>query len=139
MLLTKQEFRVQPVVGIDWRLSMSGYRKIKEIRSKNNIKDNNDKRHHSVDACQQMSNEIPNENSQNKAGYTAQDAPSMRFSPSKITQDQRTYGRTDGRTDRRTDTTSYRDATAHLKRQSLCVYFVIKEIEDVFITHLFFL
>ena len=27
----------------------------------------------------------------------------------------RTYGPTDGRTDRRTDTTSYRDATAHLK------------------------
>ena len=40
----------------------------------------------------------------NKAGYTAQDAPSTRL---KITGD--------GRTDGRTDTTSYRDATAHLK------------------------
>ena len=29
--------------------------------------------------------------------------------------DLRTYGRTNGRTDGRTDTTSYRDATAHLK------------------------
>ena len=28
------------------------------------------------------------------------------------------WGRTDGRTDRRTDTPSYRDATAHIKRQS---------------------
>ena len=60
----------------------------------------------------------------NKAGYTAQDAPSRRtfqFSPSKITGDGRTDRRTDGRTDRRTDgrtdTTSYRDATAHLKRE----------------------
>ena len=42
---------------------------------------------------------------ENKAGYTAQDAPRTRL---KITGD--------GRTDRRTDTTSYRDATAHLKR-----------------------
>ena len=33
------------------------------------------------------------------------------LSPSKITRD----GRTDGQTDGRTDTTSYRDATAHLK------------------------
>ena len=40
----------------------------------------------------------------NKAGYTAQDAPDTRL---KITGD--------GRTDGRTDTTSYRDATAHLK------------------------
>ena len=40
----------------------------------------------------------------NKAGYTAQDAPSMRFKISG-----------DGRTDGPTDTTSYRDATAHLK------------------------
>ena len=31
--------------------------------------------------------------------------------------DGRTDGPTDGRTDRRTDTTSYRDATAHLKRK----------------------
>ena len=49
----------------------------------------------------------------NKAGYTAHDAPSMRsFHLRKITRDRRTDGRTDGRT----DTTSYRDATAHLKR-----------------------
>ena len=46
----------------------------------------------------------------NKAGYTA---------PSKITRDMRTDGRTDGPTDRRTDTTSYRDATAHLKRKRI--------------------
>ena len=46
----------------------------------------------------------------NKAGYTAQDAPSRRL---KITQDRWTYGPTDGRT----DTPSYRDATAHLKRR----------------------
>ena len=45
----------------------------------------------------------------NKAGYTAQDAPSTRL---KITRD----GRTDERTDGRTDTSSCRDATAHLKR-----------------------
>ena len=44
----------------------------------------------------------------NKAGYTAQDAPSTRL---KITRDRRTDRRTDGQT----DTTSYRDATAHLK------------------------
>ena len=31
----------------------------------------------------------------------------------------RTYGPTDGPTDRRTDTTSYRDATAHLKTPSV--------------------
>ena len=56
----------------------------------------------------------------NKAGYTAQDAPSTRL---KITRDRRTYGPTDGPTDLRTygptdgrtDTPSYRDATAHLK------------------------
>ena len=36
----------------------------------------------------------------NKAGYTAQDAPSTRL---KITRDRRTYGRTYGRTDGRTD------------------------------------
>ena len=35
--------------------------------------------------------------------------------PSKITRDGPTDGRTDGRTDGGTDTTSYRDATAHLK------------------------
>ena len=45
----------------------------------------------------------------NKAGYTAQDAPSARL---KITRD----GRTDGPTDGRTETPSYRDATAHLKK-----------------------
>ena len=33
--------------------------------------------------------------------------------------DGRTYGTTDRRTDGRTDTTSYRDATAHLKRSRL--------------------
>ena len=33
--------------------------------------------------------------------------------------DLRTDGRTDGRTDRRTDTSSYRDATAHLKTQNI--------------------
>ena len=49
---------------------------------------------------------------ENKAGYTAQDAPSTRF---EITRDGRTDLRTDLRTDGRTDTTSYRDATAHLK------------------------
>ena len=47
----------------------------------------------------------------NKAGYTAQDAPSTRL---KITWDGRTNGRTYG-TDGRTDTPSYRNATAHLK------------------------
>ena len=36
----------------------------------------------------------------NKAGYTAQDAPSMRL---KITRDRRTYGPMDGPTDGRTD------------------------------------
>ena len=46
---------------------------------------------------------------QNKAGYTAQDAPSTCL---KITRDRRTYGRTYGRT----DTPSYRDATAHLEK-----------------------
>ena len=45
----------------------------------------------------------------NKAGYTAQDAPSTRL---KLTRDRRTYGRTYGRT----DTPSYRDATAHLEK-----------------------
>ena len=53
-----------------------------------------------------------------KAGYTAQDALSMRL---KITRDGRTDLRTDGPTDRRTDgrtdTPSYRDATAHLKKK----------------------
>ena len=49
----------------------------------------------------------------NKAGYTAQDAPSTRL---KITGDGRTDGPTDGRTDGRTDTTFYKDATAHLKK-----------------------
>ena len=39
----------------------------------------------------------------NKAGYTAQDAPSIAyFSPSKITRDGPTDRRTDGRTDGRT-------------------------------------
>ena len=47
----------------------------------------------------------------NKAGYTAQDAPSTRL---KITWDRRTYGRT--------DTPSYRDATAHLKKE-ISVFF----------------
>ena len=52
----------------------------------------------------------------NKAGYTAQDAPSMRaFHLQK--KKHGTDGVTDGRTDLRTDTTSYRDATAHLKRK----------------------
>ena len=37
------------------------------------------------------------------------------FSPSKITRDIRTDGLTELRTNGRTDTTSYRDATAHLK------------------------
>ena len=37
------------------------------------------------------------------------------LSPSKITRDGPTDGPTDGRTEGRTDTTSYRDATAHLK------------------------
>ena len=44
----------------------------------------------------------------NKAGYTAQDAPSMR------TFHLRKYRGTDGRTD------SYRDATAHLKEVKIC-------------------
>ena len=48
----------------------------------------------------------------NKAGYTAQDAPTTRL---KITRDRPTDGRTDGPTDRRTDTPSYRDARTHLK------------------------
>ena len=48
-----------------------------------------------------------------KAGYTAQDAPSTRsFHLRKY---HGTYGPTDGRT----DTTSYRDATAHLKKKKL--------------------
>ena len=62
----------------------------------------------------------------NKAGYTAQDAPRTRL---KITRDRPTDGRTDGPTDGRTDgptdgptdgrtdTPSYRDATAHLKKE----------------------
>ena len=51
----------------------------------------------------------------NKAGYTEQDAPSMRFFTI-----ENNMGRTYGPTDRRTDgrTTSYRDATAHLKSNS---------------------
>ena len=53
-----------------------------------------------------------NRDEKNKAGYTAQDAPSTRL---KITRDGRTYGRTYGLTDGRTDGPSYRDATAHLK------------------------
>ena len=52
------------------------------------------------------------EQEKNKAGYTAQDAPSTRL---KITQDGRTYGWTYGPTDRRMDTPSYRDAWTHLK------------------------
>ena len=51
---------------------------------------------------------------QNKAGYTAQDAPSMRLACVLFTFENST-GHTDGRTDGRTDMTSYRDATAHLK------------------------
>ena len=47
--------------------------------------------------------------SHNKAGYTTQDAPNTRL---ETTGD----GPTDGRADGLTDTTSYRDATAHLKR-----------------------
>ena len=50
-----------------------------------------------------------------EAGYTAQDAPSMRSFHLRITRDMRTDGRTDGPTEGRTDTTSYRDAPAHLK------------------------
>ena len=55
---------------------------------------------------------------ENKAGYTAQDAPSMRnftFKNNMGHTDGRTDGRTDRQTDRRTDTTSNRNATAHLK------------------------
>ena len=52
------------------------------------------------------------EDTSNKAGYTAQDAPSTRL---KITGDGRSDGQTDELTDGRTDATSYRDATAHLK------------------------
>ena len=47
----------------------------------------------------------------NKAGYTAQDAPSMRTFHL-----ENHAGQTDGRTDGQTDTTFYRDATADLKR-----------------------
>ena len=53
-----------------------------------------------------------NRSMKNKAGYTAQDAPNTRLN---ITRNGRTYGPTDLRTYGRTDTTSYRDATAHLK------------------------
>ena len=49
----------------------------------------------------------------NKAGYTAQGAPST---PLKRGTEGPTDRPTDGPTDRRTDTPSYRDATAHLKR-----------------------
>ena len=61
----------------------------------------------------------------NKAGYTAQDAPSMRTAhlkkkhgtdgPMDGPTDLQTYGPKDGWTDGETDTTSCRDATAHLK------------------------
>ena len=52
----------------------------------------------------------------NKAGYTAQDAPSMRtFHLQK--KKHGTDGPADGPTDGRTGTISYRDATAHLKRK----------------------
>ena len=51
----------------------------------------------------------------NKAGYTAQDAPSTRLKKNW----RRTDGPTDGPTDGRTDTPSYRDATAHLKAQKI--------------------
>ena len=51
------------------------------------------------------------ERDHNKAGYTAQDAPSTRL---KITGD----GRKDGPTDGRTDTPSYRDAKTHLKTKT---------------------
>ena len=55
----------------------------------------------------------------NKAGYTAQDAPSMRtfHLQKQHGTDGWTDLRTDGPMDGRTDTTSYRDATAHLKKQ----------------------
>ena len=43
-----------------------------------------------------ISNENTRKKNRNKAGYTAQDAPSTRL---KITRDGRTYGPTDGRTD----------------------------------------
>ena len=51
----------------------------------------------------------------NKAGYTAQDAYSLLL---KISRDGATDGATDGPTDGRTNTTSYRDATAHLKKSA---------------------
>ena len=59
----------------------------------------------------------------NKAGYTAQDAPSTRL---KITRDGRTYGRTYGPTDGRTDGRTHphiemRRATAHLKTRARMV------------------
>ena len=67
------------------------------------------------------------EGASNKAGYTAQDAPSMRsfhlrkYHGTYGRTDRRTDRRTDGPTDRRTDTTSYRDATAHLKTGIICL------------------
>ena len=45
------------------------------------------------------------------------------LSPSKITRDRRTYGPTHLRTDGRTDTTSYKDATAHLKKVQFFISF----------------
>ena len=53
----------------------------------------------------------------NEAGYTAQDAPSMRLCV--LFTFENNTGRTYGPMDRRTDTTSYRDATAHLKMHYL--------------------
>ena len=53
----------------------------------------------------------------NKAGYTAKDAPGMRTFH--LRKQRGTDGPTDGPTDGRTDTTSYRDATAHLKTEPL--------------------
>ena len=54
----------------------------------------------------------------NKAGYAAQDAPSMRFFTFQNNTGQ-TDGRTGGQTYGRTDTTSYRDAQSHLKTKKI--------------------
>ena len=74
---------------------------------------NDEKRHVPCSDDDEISHGLRESQGQfNKAGYTAQDAPSTRL---KITRDGRTDGRTYGPTDGRTDTPSYRDATAHLK------------------------
>ena len=67
------------------------------------------------------------EKMKNKAGYTAQDAPSTRL---KITRDRQTYGRTYGPTDGQMDTLFYKDVTAHLKTEKKNIFSHHKICED---------